>query len=274
MVQRMQQAEDQDPDDKLASNPAKGRDFAALGVGAIAGGVGGALGLGGGFLVVPFLTLGLKVEPRLATGTSAAVVLAVSLAACRTYLANGIASVRAAAAIAFGAVVTARFGAMMTSKVNPKVLKKLFGIWLLIVSFLIGAKAFGLLKAGSTIVGAGEQVALLPLVLLGSVTGFISGLLGVGGGTVLVPTLSLLFAFPQVEAQGCALLGMVPPSFISTYTHWRCNNIEKRIVWFAVAGALLGGSAGSSVASILPEKSLRIFFSAVLLCVGGKYLRS
>ena len=48
--------------------------------------------------------------------------------------------------------------------------------------------------------------------LLGVFSGLISGLLGVGGGTVLVPVLALLFSFPQSEAQGSALLAMLLPS--------------------------------------------------------------
>ena len=48
--------------------------------------------------------------------------------------------------------------------------------------------------------------------LLGVFSGLISGLLGVGGGTVLVPALALIFSFPQSEAQGSALLAMLLPS--------------------------------------------------------------
>lgn len=59
---------------------------------------------------------------------------------------------------------------------------------------------------------AGSSTALLPLMLLGVFSGLISGLLGVGGGTVLVPVLALLFSFPQSEAQGSALLAMLLPS--------------------------------------------------------------
>lgn len=251
----------------------RNRRMAAAGIGFTAGALGGSLGLGGGFLIVPALTSLLKVEPRLAIGTSAFCVLAVSCSACIMYVVRGLASPRAAGTIALAALLTARVGAMTTGKVNPKTLKKAFGCWLLIVSALIGGKALGIMPANVPIPNAGSVVPLPPLLLLGSVTGFISGLLGVGGGTVLVPALSLAFGFPQAEAHGCALLGMIPPAMVSTSTHLQQGNVEKVLVGAAIAGALLGGSAGSGFAAFLPERSLRILFACVLSCVGVKYLR-
>eukprot|EP00446_Apocalathium_sp_SHHI-4_P000833 CAMPEP_0177184058 /NCGR_PEP_ID=MMETSP0367-20130122/17355_1 /TAXON_ID=447022 ORGANISM="Scrippsiella hangoei-like, Strain SHHI-4" /NCGR_SAMPLE_ID=MMETSP0367 /ASSEMBLY_ACC=CAM_ASM_000362 /LENGTH=342 /DNA_ID=CAMNT_0018631149 /DNA_START=32 /DNA_END=1060 /DNA_ORIENTATION=+ len=262
------------PSIEQAEKTSFGRGLAAMAIGAVAGALGGSLGLGGGFLVVPALTSLLAVEPRFSIGTSAAVVLAVSCAACRAYVSRGLASPRAAAIIAVAALTTARIGATTTSKVNPKTLKKVFGGWLIIVSCLIGAKAFGLFGAGTSFPGAGEVAPVLPLLGLGAATGFISGLLGVGGGTVLVPALTLGFGFTQPEAQGCALLGMIPPAIVSTYTHWSKGNVDKGIVAYAVAGALMGGVAGSMAAAHLPEKALRIAFSVVLACVGVKYLSS
>uniref|UniRef100_A0A7R9ZZ69 Membrane transporter protein n=1 Tax=Pyrodinium bahamense TaxID=73915 RepID=A0A7R9ZZ69_9DINO len=250
-----------------------GRALGAAGIGAVAGGLGGALGLGGGFLVVPALTSLLGTEPRLSIGTSACVVLAVSCIACRAYLARGLASVRAAAAIAVAALVTARVGATLTGKVNPKLLKRMFGGWLIIVSTVIGVRAAGLMPLRA-VPGASEAAALAPLFGLGAGTGLVSGLLGVGGGTVLVPSLTLAFHFPQSEAQGCALLGMVPPSAVSALTHWRRGNVDRSLVGGAVLGALVGGWSGSLVAASLPERALRAVFAAVLGAVGVKYLRS
>jgi len=243
-------------------------------VGFVAGTLGGALGLGGGFLVVPALTSLFGIDPRIAIGTSSAVVFSVSCIACQAYISRGLASFRASAAIALSALITARIGATLTARAQPKALKRGFGGWLLLVSFLIGAKSFGLLDAGVGIPGAGEIASLPKLAMLGSTTGLLSGLLGVGGGTVLVPLLTLLFGFPQAEAQGCALLGMVPPSVVSLRTHWQKGNFDRRLAMGAVAGAVIGGWLGSRIAADLPEKSLRLVFAVVLTGVGAKYLRS
>ena len=107
-------------------------------------------------------------EPRKSIGTSSFVVLATSASAVCSYLHEGLASLRAAGAIAVTAVVSARFGASMTNQVKPKTLKKGFGAWLLLVSVMIMAKALRLLPvAGSqweitTVVFFGEKKEVKP----------------------------------------------------------------------------------------------------------------
>lgn len=265
---------DGDESSSSSSRSSTGKNFAAAAIGTIAGGLGGALGLGGGFLVVPALTSLLDVEPRLAIGTSSCVVLAVSCVACPAYIAKHLASPRASLTIALSAFLTARFGATLTGKANPKTLKRLFGAWLIIVSSLIGSQVSGIMPSVAVVHGAGASASLFPLLALGTVTGLISGLLGVGGGTVLVPALTLLFGFPQKEAQGCALLGMILPSLVSASTHWRNGNVGRNLTGSAVAGALVGGWSGSMLAAVLPNRPLRATFSLILSLVGLKYLRS
>lgn len=250
------------------------RKAGSLGIGLVAGGLGGALGLGGGFLVVPALNSLMGLEPRKSIGTSSFVVLATSASAVCSYIYEGLTSFRAAAAIGVTAIVSARIGATMTNKVKPKTLKKGFGAWLMIVSVLIFAKAMKLLPVTSSVSHAGATAAIFPLSAVGIASGMISGLLGVGGGTVLVPVLALFFAFPQSEAQGSALLAMLFPSVVSTSTHWSKGNVDRELVAFAIFGALLGGFGGGSIAAILPERALRMIFAAVLSMVAVKYIRS
>ena len=72
-------------------------------------------------------------------------VLATSCSALCSYLSEGLASLRAAGAIASTAIFSARLGATLTDKVKPKTLKKGFGAWLLLVSLVIMAKALRLM---------------------------------------------------------------------------------------------------------------------------------
>ncbi|CAL1143530.1 unnamed protein product [Cladocopium goreaui] len=259
---------------EAAAPSTAGRKLGSLSIGLVAGGLGGALGLGGGFLVVPALNSLMGLEPRKSIGTSSFVVLATSASAVCTYIHEGLASLRAAGAIAVTAVISARMGASMTNKVKPKTLKKGFGAWLLLVSVVIMAKALRLLPVHSSVTHAGATAALLPLSGLGIASGLVSGLLGVGGGTVLVPVLALAFAFPQSEAQGSALLAMLLPSVVSCSTHWSKGNVDRDLAGFAVLGALLGGFGGGEMAALLPERALRLIFAAVLSVVAVKYIRS
>merc|ERR1712217_393326 len=108
--------------------------------------------------------------------------------------------------------------------------------------------------------------------LLGSVTGLVKGLLGVGGGTVLVPALTLAYGFAQHEAQGCAIVGTIPPSIISAMTHWRQGNVEIRLTSVVVFGSMIGAMIGSAVATELPEKTLRLVFVICLSLIGLHYM--
>jgi uncharacterized membrane protein YfcA len=223
---------------------------------------------------VPALTSLLALDARLAIGTSSFVNVMVSCAACPNYLTRGLASPRAAGIIASTAIILARFGATVTSKVNSKRLKKVFGSYLVVASLLVAAKVAGILTASSTASGAAAAASLPGLACLGSATGFLSGLLGVGGGTILVPALTLGFGIPQLEAQGCSLLGMIPSSLVSSLTHLQKGNVDKKLVGFVAGGALLGSLAGSNLAPVLPLKALRIIFSIVLGSLGLKYATS
>jgi hypothetical protein len=112
------------------------------------------------------------------------------------------------------------------------------------------------------------------LLSTGVFTGFLSGMMGVGGGSIMVPAMVLLAGFPQVLAQGSSLLAMVPAGAVGAYTHWRLGNVVTRLLAGLVPGILVGTFAGSSLALRLPEVALRLVFAAVLVWTGSKYVRA
>ena len=60
-------------------------------------------------------------------------------------------------------------------------------------------------------------------------TGFLAGMMGVGGGGVMVPPLVIFIGMPQHLAQGTSLLAMLPGSAVGAYTHYRLGNVVKTI---------------------------------------------
>jgi uncharacterized membrane protein YfcA len=106
-------------------------------------------------------------------------------------------------------------------------------------------------------------------VVLGIGAGLMGGALGLGGGTVIVPTLVLICSFTQKSAQGTALAVMVPMALVGALRYWRNPAIEMNAqpVVLIICGALVGVLMGTELASRLPGHVLRKIFAAVLVIV-------
>jgi len=101
--------------------------------------------------------------------------------------------------------------------------------------------------------------------LVGVVAGVASGLLGIGGGILFVPALTILLGLDQVEAEATSLLAIVPVAVVGSWRQLRYGNL--RIGDAGVIGALsvAGVLAGVALANALPERVLRIGFALLLL---------
>jgi len=104
-------------------------------------------------------------------------------------------------------------------------------------------------------------------VVLGIGAGIISGALGLGSGTIVIPALVLLFDFGQKNAQGTALAVMVPMALVGALRYWQNPEIELNVVIIGliICGALAGVLVGTELASRLPGHILRKVFAAVLV---------
>jgi len=106
-------------------------------------------------------------------------------------------------------------------------------------------------------------------ILLGICAGIISGTLGLGSGTVLVPALVLLCACEQKSAQGTALAVMVPMALVGALRYWKNPQVEMNVavVGLIICGALVGTLAGTELAARLPSHTLRKVFAIFLAIV-------
>ncbi|HZV73472.1 MAG TPA: sulfite exporter TauE/SafE family protein [Conexibacter sp.] len=101
--------------------------------------------------------------------------------------------------------------------------------------------------------------------LIGVLAGIASGLLGIGGGILFVPALTILLGLHQVEAEATSLLAIVPVAIVGSWRQRAYGNL--RIGDAGVIGALsvVGVLAGVALANALPERVLRIGFALLLL---------
>jgi len=239
-------------------------------IGLLAGIFGGLVGLGGGVIMIPLMVGFLKLGQHRAHGTSLVALVFTGISGAVTYAMKGSVDVTAALLLAVTAVVTARSGAHFAHALPEWKLKRAFGVFLIFVSVLLLLKPYLSHVIGSA-GGWGKSVVLL---VTGAFTGFLSGMMGVGGGTIMVPAMVLLAGFGQHMAQGSSLLAMVPAGVAGAYTHWRLGNVEARLLPGLIPGILLGTYFGGTLAHRLPEGALRVVFAAVLIWTGGRYIKT
>ncbi len=105
-------------------------------------------------------------------------------------------------------------------------------------------------------------------VVLGLITGGLSGILGLGGGVLLVPALILLFHFTPQEAQGTSLAVLVPPiGLFAAFEYWRKGLIDFGIVGSICAGFVLGGFIGALFVDRIPMPLMRRVFGLFLFFI-------
>ena len=239
-------------------------------IGLVAGIFGGLVGLGGGVIMIPLMVGILKLGQHKAHGTSLVALVFTGIAGAITYAMKGSVDVSASVLMAATAIFTARGGAHFAHALPEWKLKRAFGGFLIVVSLLLLSKPYMPHMTGTA---AGWQKAGI-LLFTGVFTGFLSGMMGVGGGTIMVPAMVLLAGFGQHIAQGSSLLAMVPAGSVGAYTHWRLGNVETRLIAGLIPGIIAGTYMGGSLAHVLPEGTLRLIFAAALIWTGTKYLRA
>jgi uncharacterized protein len=109
------------------------------------------------------------------------------------------------------------------------------------------------------------------VVLGGLVAGLVSGMVGVGGGTVFVPIMTAGLRFSQHLAQGTSLAAIIPTAIVGGFTHLREGNVVRdAAVWMGVGG-LVGAVIGALVAVHVPGLVLARIF-AVWLILNAAFL--
>ena len=239
-------------------------------IGLAAGFFGGLVGLGGGVIMIPLMVGILKVNQHTAHGTSLVALVCTGLMGASTYIYNGSVDFLAAALLASTAIFTSRAGARYAGRLTDRKLKQFFNCLLIAVALLLLLKPF-IYQFDGPASGWSKIVILL---LCGVFTGFLSGLMGVGGGIIMVPAMALLAGLPQTTAQGSSLLAMVPIGMVGAYTHWRSGNINVGLLPGLIPGILLGAFLGGTAAHLAPEDTLRVIFAVVLVATSLKDLLS
>jgi uncharacterized protein len=111
------------------------------------------------------------------------------------------------------------------------------------------------------------------VVLVGSAAGYISGLVGIGGGVVIVPALVLVAGLSQQTAQGTTLaMLLLPIGILGVLNYMKAGHVDWRLALMLSAGYVVGSWFGSRLALSLSPAELKRVFAVFLLVMAGKLL--
>ena len=233
-----------------------------IAVGRFAGCMSGMLGVGGGFVCAPamFFVLqaaGIPVDTALLTafGTSLAAALPTVLTGALSHTKQGNVVWRDALIMGFAGIITGFIGGNAATLLPVKVLTVLFALLLI----------FGAIRL-ITALPCGEQTRMkAPLAAgIGSLAGFFSGLLGVGGGTILVPLMTMLGKFPMKKAvaTSSAAIVFITIGGIGSYL---LNGYFDLLMWvILVVTAVPAAALSAKFSSHVPDVLLRRMFAVLM----------
>jgi uncharacterized membrane protein YfcA len=242
----------------------------SLAIGLIAGFFSGIFGIGGGLIMIPLMVGILKLGQHQAHGTSLVAIVFTGLSGAISYALNGSINLTAAICLAATAMITARAGARYCNVLPEWKLKKYFGAFLILCAILLILKPF--ITKSNEAVPLYFQIGVF--LIAGAFTGFLSGMMGVGGGTIMVPAMVLLAGFSPHLAQGTSLLVMIPAGGVGAFTHWKLGNVATGILAGLVPGIILGAYLGGYIVHFIPDTPLRLAFIAAIFFMGFRYVRS
>ncbi|MCK4533368.1 sulfite exporter TauE/SafE family protein [bacterium] len=109
--------------------------------------------------------------------------------------------------------------------------------------------------------------------ILGLFAGSLSGLLGIGGGSIMIPVLVYLFGLTQHQAQGTTLALMVPPiGLLAALHYYRNGNVNLCMTFYICIGFFVGGLIGAVLAHSIPDLILKRMFGFFLFLISIKMI--
>lgn len=233
----------------------------------------GTFGGGGGVVAVPALVYGLGQDARTATTGSVLVVGIVSLTGALARIRSKTLDWRTGLIVGLAGIPTAWAGSAVNGVVAEPVLLLSFSALTIAVAVLMLVKS--LRRTGTSADRAPRATGLrrvVQLVITGVGVGFLTGFLGVGGGFLVVPALSLLLGMPIAIAAGTSLLILTLNSASAIVARAGTLDVDWALlgpfVVLAVAGALVGKVIADRLSGTVLTRAFAVLLVAVGLFVG------
>lgn len=259
-----------------------------------AGLLGSILGIGGGIILTPVLTLGFGFDIHHAIGASIISVIATSSGSAVAYLRDRMLNIRVAMFLEIATTVGAIIGAILVGILSPTLMFILFGSFLLYSAINMVQK----LRSGEEVLKKAQpdylseklklnntyfdkslktqidyQVEKVPAgfsVMFGA--GVASGLLGIGSGAFKVMALDTFMKMPLKPSSATSNLMMGVTAAASATVLFFNGSILPEVAAPVAIGVLIGSTIGAKVMQILPSKWIRIIFIPLLCYIGAQMI--
>jgi len=252
--------------------------------GLFVGFISGLLGVGGGFIMIPVqfflltsLGIDITIAIRVAFGTSLAVILPTAISGAIGHMYRGVVLKEPTIFMGISGIIAAFIGGTLASNILGNYLKIIFGILVLVIVILMILIKYPQYDSK-------PKKGILKYLVIGLIAGILSGFLGIGGGVILVPILSILMGFSMHRAVGTSTAVLIFTSLggvlayilnginiigLPPYSIGYVNLIQ--LITLSITSVLMA-QLGVKAAHNLPGKELRYLYIITMLYVGLKMI--
>lgn len=259
-----------------------------VGTGTMAGVASALTGIGGGILMIPTLRNFTSLTQHECSSTSLLTATISATMSSLTYLAYNVVNIPVALTWAISSAIMVKYGVKIAGNLNSQTLTKYLGVFLLVLSPLpllnkkkrhddgekeeslesmleiaepIGSLGLGYYVDTDSIIKYGR------LVIVGGLSGVMTGVFGLGGGMVMVPYFSLVEEMPQINAVATSLFSIIPTGLLGTYHNAKLGNVRfKASIVLATASSATAFVVANYVGKgNVDEQTLKYLFSGILV---------
>lgn len=271
--------------------------FLLIGIGGVVGFLSGLFGVGGGFLITPLLFF-IGVPPAVAVATGANQVVASSISGVLAQLKRKAVDFRMGLVLLAGGMAGSALGIWVFRVLSAAGQVDLF----VQLSYVVFLGLVGLLmlqeslramlrarKPGAQVRRAhvhtwvhkmpfkmkfrasGLYISVLPPMLVGAFVGFLSAVMGVGGGFIMVPAMIYLLGMPTKVVIGTSLFQIIFTTAFTTVMHAvSSQTVDMMLALLLILGGVIGAQIGAKVGVKLRADQMRVMLALLVLAVCGR----
>lgn len=255
-------------------------------LGLTAGTLGSLMGLGGGIIIVPslmifssYVAILAGITPQVAVGTSLLIMIFTGLSSTLAYLKQKTVDLKSGWLFFAGSGPGALVGVYLNNGIAVQSFLIFFGAFIILVSFVLmvrkhlkplkltkkGIKREYVNEAGETIEYGYHPVVAISIAFI---VGMCSGLFGIGGGSLMVPAMILLFGFPPHRAVATSMFMIFLSALLSSVSHIALGNVNWLYALALVPGAWTGGKLGAKINQRLKSDTVVNILRIFLIIIG------